>query len=170
MIYLNDFQDVWLDPVLEEDEEAVFQTVSISGDKVTVGRAVNTANGESPITDEVTGVHGIAVQLDSDGSDNMRETPRGRGGGRGRGGAGRGAGAGRGRGRGRGRGGRGGAVATSLTTAAAQGRFTQFDSDGGEEEEEASEGEEGEEEMEPVRGRGGRVSYNLFVCCLLMCE
>ncbi len=59
--------------VAEEDEEAVFQTVSISGDKVTVGRAVNTANGESPITDEVTGVHGIAVQLDSDGSDNTME-------------------------------------------------------------------------------------------------
>lgn len=24
IVYLNDFQDVWLDPVLEEDEEAVF--------------------------------------------------------------------------------------------------------------------------------------------------
>lgn len=59
--------------VAEEDEEAVFQTVSISGDKVTVGRAVNTASGESPITDEITGVHGIAVQLDSDGSDNTME-------------------------------------------------------------------------------------------------
>lgn len=56
--------------VVEEDEEAVFQTVSISGDKVTVGRAVT---GGSTITDEVTGVHGIAVQLDSDGSDNTME-------------------------------------------------------------------------------------------------
>jgi len=56
--------------VAEEDEEAVFQNVSISGDKVTVGRSVS---GGSAITDEVTGVHGIAVQLDSDGSDNTME-------------------------------------------------------------------------------------------------
>ena len=56
--------------VAEEDEEAVFQSVSISGDKVTVGRAVT---GGSTISDEVTGVHGIAVQLDSDGSDNTME-------------------------------------------------------------------------------------------------
>lgn len=59
--------------VAEEDEEAVFQHISISGDKVSVGRVVNTARGESPITDEVTGVHGIAIQLDSDGSDNTVE-------------------------------------------------------------------------------------------------
>ncbi|MDI1242630.1 MAG: hypothetical protein PSX80_12000 [bacterium] len=58
------------DGVAEEDEEAVFQTVSISGDKVTVERAV--AAG-SPISDEITGVHGVAVQLDSDGSDNTME-------------------------------------------------------------------------------------------------
>lgn len=56
--------------VVEEDEEAVFQSVSISGDKVTVSRSVS---GGSAITDEVTGVHGIAVQLDSDGSDNTME-------------------------------------------------------------------------------------------------
>jgi hypothetical protein len=56
--------------VAEEDEEAVFQTVSISGDRVTVSRSVS---GGSPITDEITGVHGIAVQLDSDGSDNTME-------------------------------------------------------------------------------------------------
>jgi len=56
--------------VVEEDEEAVFQTVSISGDKVTVGRAIS---GGSTISDEITGVHGIAVQLDSDGSDNTME-------------------------------------------------------------------------------------------------
>ncbi|MEO5858354.1 MAG: hypothetical protein ABIR33_05330 [Pyrinomonadaceae bacterium] len=56
--------------VIEEDEEAVFQTVAISGDKVTIGRAVTAG---SAITDQVTGVHGIAVQLDSDGSDNTME-------------------------------------------------------------------------------------------------
>ena len=56
--------------VVEEDEEAVFHTVSISGDKVTIGRSVS---GGSPTTDEITGVHGIAVQLDSDGSDNTME-------------------------------------------------------------------------------------------------
>ena len=59
--------------VREEDEEAVFRTVSISGDKVTIGRVVKSANGDSPITDEITGVHGIAVQLDSDRSDNTME-------------------------------------------------------------------------------------------------
>ena len=58
------------DGVAEEDEEAVFQSVSISGDRVTVGRAVS--DGPA-ITDEITGVHGIAVQLDSDGSDNTME-------------------------------------------------------------------------------------------------
>ncbi|HQU91790.1 MAG TPA: hypothetical protein PLK77_05800 [Pyrinomonadaceae bacterium] len=59
--------------VREEDEEAVFQTVSISGDKVTVGRVVRSASGDSAIADEITGVHGIAIQLDSDGSDNTME-------------------------------------------------------------------------------------------------
>ena len=59
--------------VREEDEEAVFQTVSISGDKVTVDRVVKSANGDSPISDEITGIHGIAVQLDSDRSDNTME-------------------------------------------------------------------------------------------------
>ena len=59
--------------VVEEDEEAVFQTVAISGDKVTVGRLVRSASDTSPIADEITGVHGIAVQLDSDGSDNTME-------------------------------------------------------------------------------------------------
>jgi len=59
--------------VAEEDEEAVFQSVSISGDKVIIGRAVKTNTGDSPITDEIDGVHGIAVQLDSDGSDNTME-------------------------------------------------------------------------------------------------
>jgi hypothetical protein len=56
--------------VREEDEEAVFQNVSISGDKVTIGRAVS---GGSGISDEISGVRGIAVQLDSDGSDNTME-------------------------------------------------------------------------------------------------
>lgn len=59
--------------VAEEDEEAVFRSVSIAGDKVTIRRAVKTKSGDSPISDEIEGVHGIAVQLDSDGSDNTME-------------------------------------------------------------------------------------------------
>ncbi len=59
--------------VMEEDEEAVFESISISGDKATVSRTIKTATDDHPITDEVTGVHGVAVQLDSDGSDNTME-------------------------------------------------------------------------------------------------
>ena len=58
------------DGVAEEDEEAVFRSVSLAGDKITVERAVA---GGSSISDEITGVHGIAVQLDSDRSDNTME-------------------------------------------------------------------------------------------------
>jgi RNA polymerase sigma-70 factor, ECF subfamily len=29
IIYLNDFQDVWLDPVLEEDEEALLLRIAV---------------------------------------------------------------------------------------------------------------------------------------------
>ena len=59
--------------VEEENEEAVFESISISGGKVSVNRMIKTGNQDRPIKDELTGVHGIAVQLDSDGSDNTME-------------------------------------------------------------------------------------------------
>lgn len=59
--------------VKEEDEEAIFESVSISGDTVTVNRTIRSNTHESAITDEVTGVHGIAIQYDSDNSENTME-------------------------------------------------------------------------------------------------
>lgn len=61
------------DGVREEDEEAVFESVSISGDVVAVNRTIRADDKNAPIKDEITGVHGITVQLDSDGSDNTIE-------------------------------------------------------------------------------------------------
>lgn len=59
--------------VLEEDEEAIFEKVSIAGDAVTVARTVNTNGDPSPISDELTGIRGIQVQHDWDKSDNTIE-------------------------------------------------------------------------------------------------
>ena len=60
------------DSVMEEDEEAVFESVSADGDRVTVKRVIRT-RGEQPVSDELTGIRGIAVQHDWDGSDNTIE-------------------------------------------------------------------------------------------------
>lgn len=67
------FEAFTRDGVAEEDEEAVFDSVSIEGDTVHVKRTVRADDANAPIADEITGVHGIAVQLDSDGSDNTME-------------------------------------------------------------------------------------------------
>ena len=56
--------------VAEEDEEASFQSVSIENGLVTVDRI--TAGGET-ITDTISDVHGIQIQLDSDDSENTIE-------------------------------------------------------------------------------------------------
>ena len=58
--------------VVEEDEEAVFDAVSADGDKFTVRRLIRT-DGDRPIEAELTGIRGIAVQHDWDGSDNTIE-------------------------------------------------------------------------------------------------
>lgn len=58
------------DGVAEEDEEGSFQSVSFENGTVTVDRV--TATGES-ISDTIEDVHGIAVQLDSDDSENTIE-------------------------------------------------------------------------------------------------
>lgn len=59
--------------VSEEDEEAVFESVSITGSTATVKRIVRADDKNVPISDEITDVHGVSVQLDSDGSDNTIE-------------------------------------------------------------------------------------------------
>lgn len=59
--------------VAEEDEEAVFEKVSISGNTARIERINRTDDQERPISDELTDVHGIAVQLDWDKSDNTIE-------------------------------------------------------------------------------------------------
>ena len=59
--------------VKEEDEEAVFEGVSIADSVVTVNRRVLADDRNAPISDRLEGVHGIVVQLDSDGSDNTME-------------------------------------------------------------------------------------------------
>lgn len=61
------------DGVREEDEEAVFESVSVSGDLATVKRTVRADDKNAPISDTIEGVHGITVQLDWDGSDNTME-------------------------------------------------------------------------------------------------
>ena len=61
------------DGVSEEDEEAVFESVSITDSLVSVRRTIRADDKNAPITDELAGVHGISVQLDSDGSDNTME-------------------------------------------------------------------------------------------------
>lgn len=61
------------DGVREEDEEAVFDRVSVSNGMATVTRNVIKADGETPIIDEVPDVHGISIQYDSDNSENTME-------------------------------------------------------------------------------------------------
>ena len=58
--------------VTEEDEEAVFESISGGGGTFTV-RRLNRTNNDDPIDDELTEIRGLTVQLDSDGSDNTIE-------------------------------------------------------------------------------------------------
>ena len=60
------------DTVMEEDEEAVFEGVAAEGDRFTVQRVIRT-RGEQPISAELSGIRGLAVQIDWDGSDNTIE-------------------------------------------------------------------------------------------------
>ena len=58
--------------VTEEDEEAVFDGVSMENNTAKV-RRLNRTHDDDPITDELTDIRGLTVQLDSDGSDNTIE-------------------------------------------------------------------------------------------------
>lgn len=64
------FEAFTADGVAEEDEEASFQSVSVENGLVTVDRV--TSRGEA-IADRIENVRGIAVQLDSDDSENTME-------------------------------------------------------------------------------------------------
>ncbi|HLA94872.1 MAG TPA: hypothetical protein VK612_04065 [Pyrinomonadaceae bacterium] len=59
--------------VAEEDEEAVFEKIEIEKDVVTVTRIDRSASSDAATTGEVTGVHGISVQYDTDNSENTLE-------------------------------------------------------------------------------------------------
>jgi hypothetical protein len=64
------FEAFTTDGVAEEDEEGVFQSASIEGHIAVVDRV--TAKGRM-ISDRIEGVRGLAVQLDSDESENTIE-------------------------------------------------------------------------------------------------
>lgn len=58
--------------VTEEDEEAVFDGVSMEKNTARV-RRLNRTHNDDPLIDELTDIRGLTVQLDSDGSDNTIE-------------------------------------------------------------------------------------------------
>ncbi|NOT47489.1 MAG: hypothetical protein HOP17_07035 [Acidobacteria bacterium] len=64
------FEEFTRGSVAEEDEEGVFESVSIQNAVVTISRL--TAN-KTPIADHIENIHGIVVQYDTDGSENTIE-------------------------------------------------------------------------------------------------
>jgi hypothetical protein len=65
--------------VREEDEEAVFERIAVDKDLVTVTRMNRSTAKPSEIGAEVTGVQGIAVQYDTDDSENTLQFTDARG-------------------------------------------------------------------------------------------
>lgn len=57
----------------EEEQEGVFERISASGSTVTVERTYQDSGEQKTMTDEISGIHGIAVQLDTDGSEDTIE-------------------------------------------------------------------------------------------------
>lgn len=57
----------------EEEQEGVFVSSSISGSVVTIRRTDNTEGKNESMADEIPNIHGIAVQHDSDNSENTIE-------------------------------------------------------------------------------------------------
>ena len=58
---------------MEEVQEARFESVSIAGNSVTVKRRYQKHGEEAEMTDELTNIHGISVQYDTDNSEDMLE-------------------------------------------------------------------------------------------------
>ncbi len=65
--------------IAEEGQEGYFESVSIDDEAVTVVRTDKSQRDEHEMKDRIPNVHGIAVQLDSDGSDNTIELTNERG-------------------------------------------------------------------------------------------
>jgi len=59
--------------VAEEDEEGVFERIAIENETVTVTRIDRTEGNDRTMASEINGVRGIAVQLDTDSSENTLE-------------------------------------------------------------------------------------------------
>lgn len=59
--------------VAEESEEGVFDRIAIENDIATVTRIDRSEGNDSTVTAEIKGVRGIAVQLDTDNSENTLE-------------------------------------------------------------------------------------------------
>ncbi len=55
----------------EEEQEGGFESVSISGSSVTVTRHYKKQDQESKMTDELKSIVGVAVQYDTDNSEDM---------------------------------------------------------------------------------------------------
>lgn len=57
----------------EEDQEGHFEMISIADQTVNVKRTYEKHGREETMSDDIEGVRGISVQLDSDGSEDMLE-------------------------------------------------------------------------------------------------
>lgn len=57
----------------EEEQEGVFESASMDGSVVTVTRIDNTEGKNEIMADDIPNIHGIAVQYDSDNSENTIE-------------------------------------------------------------------------------------------------
>lgn len=65
--------------VAEEGQEGYFESASIDDEAITIIRIDKSNIEEYEMTDRIPNVHGVAVQLDSDGSDNTLELTNERG-------------------------------------------------------------------------------------------
>ena len=57
----------------EEEQEAYFESVSITGQTVTVHRSYEKHGRQATMTDELKSIRGISVQYDTDNSEDMLE-------------------------------------------------------------------------------------------------
>jgi len=65
--------------VAEEGQEGYFESASIDDEAITITRIDKSKREEYEMKDRIPNIHGIAVQLDSDGSDNTLELTNARG-------------------------------------------------------------------------------------------
>ena|SRR5690606_32285761 len=65
--------------IAEEEQEGSFDSISLDGTAVVVVRIDKSKREDAEMKDRIPNVHGISVQLDSDGSDNTVEFTNERG-------------------------------------------------------------------------------------------